>query len=122
MSNSLTVPILLRKYANNLYSHFVISSCISLNRNTCRTKYLFCCIAHADCFTIKILVMSFMLLNSILSTQFLKLLLRHLKKIKSLQVNISVYFQPGNGFLSEIYSLLSLTIMKPLRTTLKSTN
>lgn len=63
-----------------------------------------------------------MLLNSILSTKFLKHLFRGLKKIMSLQVNISVYSQHGNGFLLEIYSLLSLTIMDPLRTKLKSTN
>lgn len=86
MSNSLTVHIVLRKYVNNLYSLFNLDLYKifpdALNRNTFRTKYLFCCIAHADWFTIIILLMSFMLLISIyvFSPKFLKHLLREVKK------------------------------------------
>lgn len=59
MSNSLTVPILLRKYANNLYSLFVISSWtlqteIHAGTNICSVVLLI----HS--FTITILLMSFM--------------------------------------------------------------
>lgn len=82
MSNSLTVHILLRKYANNLYSLFNLALyknfLDALNRNTFRTKYLFCCIAHADWFTIIVLLMIFTLLIFIyiFSPKFLKHLLR----------------------------------------------
>lgn len=126
MSNSLTVCILLRKYADNLYSLFNLALCKALldasNRNTFRIKYLFCCIVHADWFTI-ILFMCFMLLISIyiFSSKFLKHLEKlKKKKIKSLQVDISIYSKPGNALLLSIYPLISPAIMESLRIKLKA--
>lgn len=87
MGNSLTVCILLGKYADNLYSLFNLVLCKAFldasNRNMFRIKYLFCCIVHADWFTI-ILFLCFMLLISIyiFSSKFLKHLLGEVKKKK----------------------------------------
>lgn len=104
MSNSLTVHILLRKYASNLYSllnlalHKIFLD--ALNRNTFRTKYLFCCIAHADWFTIIILFISFTLLISVsvFSPKFFNHLLRKIKKKNQKVCKCILAFTPSLPF------------------------
>lgn len=114
MSNSLTVHILLRKYANNLYSFFNLALykifLDALNRNIFRTKYLFCCIAYANWFTITILLMSFTLLIFIFSTKFFKHLLRR-KKSQKKKTNTKTHL----NFASEYQGLFPAWKWLPLK-------